>query len=65
MSYIATLKERVTEAEAERDYYQSLVASFFTGDVPDGASFEHFILAKWGRRRLEENKKQPVLLRSE
>lgn len=65
MSIIADLKERVLVAEAQRDFLQSLVDSFFTGDVPDNASLEHLILAKHGRRRLEELKAQPILLRSD
>lgn len=65
MSNIADLKERVLKAEAERDYYESLVDAFFSGEVPDGANFNHFILAQWGRKRLEAKEpKVPVLLSS-
>lgn len=65
-NFIVELKERLMEAEAERDYYQSLVESFFTGEVPKhGASLQHFILAKHGKLRLKELTKQPSLLRSE
>lgn len=62
MSNIATLKERVLQAEAERDYLASLVNAFFTGEVPDGADFNHFIMAQWGRKRIAEKKQTPVLL---
>lgn len=60
----ATLKQRLKEAEAERDYYMSLVGAFFTGEVPKQAALQHFILAKWGRRRLEEQKELPALLKT-
>lgn len=63
MSYIATLKQRVLNAEAELAFYKSLVGAFFTGDVPDGAALQHFILAQWGRKRLEEQKDLPSLLK--
>jgi len=64
MSYISQLKARALEAEAERDYYRSLVETFFSGDVPDeGSSLNHLILAKYGRKRLEALSKQPALLR--
>jgi hypothetical protein len=63
MSYIAQLKERVQEAEAERDYYKSLVEAFFNGFVEDGySSLNHMILAQAGRKRLAEKKSQPALL---
>lgn len=68
MSYIATLKSRVIELEDENDRLQSLVDSFFTGNVPQGAGPEHFVIAKWGRKRLEEMKAKPpvpALLRAE
>jgi hypothetical protein len=61
MSSIAELKERVLTAEAERDYYMSLVDSFFSGAVPDGANFNHFIMAQWGRKRLEQKNRVPAL----
>ncbi len=64
-TYVSELKQRVMDAEAERDYHKSLVESFFSGDVPERASLSHFLMAKWGRKRLEELSKQPALLRSE
>lgn len=64
-SNVAKLKQRVLDAEAERDYYRSLVESFFTGDVPDGASPEHLILAKWGRARHEAKRTTAALLHTD
>lgn len=57
----ATLKQRVVEAEAQVVYLQSLLDSFWTGDVPSNASFDHLILAKAGRQRLKETGKTPAL----
>lgn len=66
MSNVSDLKQRVLDAENEVAYLSSLLESFFTGDVPDvGASLTHMLLARWGRKRLEELSKQPALLRSE
>ena len=60
--YLADLKQRVCDLQDERDWLQSKLDSFFTGDVPNGASFDHMILAKYGRIRLIEKSKQPALL---
>lgn len=65
MSYVAKLKERVIRAEEAAEYYKSIVDAFFTGDVPDEATLDHLIVAKWGRKRLEDLKAQPVLLRTD
>ncbi len=60
-----TLKEKLAEAEQERDYFASLVEAFFEGRVPQmGASLRHHILAQWGRQRLEQLRGKPALLRS-
>lgn len=67
MSYIAELKGRVIALEEENNRLQSLVDSFFTGNVPNGAGPDHFVIARWGRKRLEDMKAQapvPALLRS-
>jgi hypothetical protein len=56
MSNIAQLKERVLTAEARVEHLQSLVDAFFTGDVPEGSSLQHAVLAQWGRRRLDEKR---------
>ena len=58
MSNVAALKERVLEAEARANFAQSLVDAFFTGQAPEGANFDHIIMAQWGRKRLEEKAKQ-------
>lgn len=65
MSNIAQLKERVRVAEARADHLQSLVDAFYTGDVPEGGSLEHAMLAQWGRRRKAEKNanKLAVLLK--
>lgn len=62
MSNIAQLKERVLDAEARADYAESLVNAFFSGEPPDGANFQHIILAQWGRKRLAEKEKQVAAL---
>lgn len=64
-SNIAKLKQRVLDAEAERDFYRSLVEAFFSGDVPDGAVPEHFILARWGRKRHEDKRTTAALLQTD
>jgi len=61
-SGVAELKERVVSAEAERDYYKSLVDASYSGEPPEGASFNHIIMAQWGRKRLAEKKRSAVLL---
>lgn len=63
MSVIA-LKEKLVAARAERDYYASLVEAFLTGEVPSRASLQHFIFAQWGRKRLEEQRTVPALLKA-
>lgn len=65
MSYIAELKQRLIEAEEAAAYYHSLVETFFTGDIPNGASINHLVMAKWGRKRLEEQKSTAALLRTD
>lgn len=53
------------DAEQERDYFASLVGAFLEGVVPaEGASLQHHLFAKWGRKRLEELKVQPAILRT-
>ena len=59
---IAQLKSRVLEAEAYAQQLESMLNSFWTGDVPSGATLDHMVLAKWGRKRLEEKAKTPALL---
>lgn len=64
MSSIADLKERVLVAEARVAHLQSLVDAFYSGEVPEVGTFDHHILAKWGRRRLDERVKTAALLAS-
>lgn len=59
---VAELKARVLEAEALAAHYESLLDSFWTGNVPENASFEHMILASAGRDRLAKKAKQAALL---
>lgn len=62
----SALKQQLREAELERDYYKSLVGAFANGMPPEeGACLQHFIFAQWGRKRLEELKGVPTLLRGE
>jgi hypothetical protein len=60
--YTAGLKGRVLDLQNEVDWLTSKLESFFTGNVPPGASLEHMLLAQWGRKRLDEKAKQPALL---
>lgn len=62
MTYIQQLKERVLSAEAEATELRSMLDAFFTGNVPDDATLQHVILAQWGRKRLDEKKRNGVLL---
>lgn len=62
MSYVAELKQRVVQLEAENRLLQSKLQTFFTGDIPQGATIDHMILAKYGRIRILEKAKQPALL---
>lgn len=59
---VAELKGRVVLAEAERNYYKSLVDAFFEGEAPQGGNFNHIIMAQWGRKRLAEKKRQVAAL---
>lgn len=65
MNNVAKLKQRVLEAEAERDHYRSLVEAFFSGDVPEGACPDHLILAKWGRKRHDDKRNTAALLHTD
>lgn len=58
---VAQLKERVLVAEERVRLLQSMLDSFWTGDVPANASLDHLMLAKWGRKRLEDKAKTPAL----
>lgn len=62
MTSVVTLKQRLRDAEAQNEFMRSLLDTFFTGDVPAQPSLQHLVLARWGRKRLEELKTQPALL---
>lgn len=63
---LAKLQQQLSDTQAQLDYYRSLVGAFSTGQVPsEGVSLQHFIFAKWGRKRLEELQHVPALLRGE
>lgn len=66
---IVELKQRIVDAqeynrklEAYIEHLESKLEAFFTGDVPQNATFDHMILAKYGRIRLTEKSKVPALL---
>lgn len=61
-SNIIAMKQQILDLEAKTEYLQSLLDSFWSGDVPRNASFDHLILAKAGRQRLKETGKTPALL---
>jgi hypothetical protein len=60
--YSEWLEEQLDDREAEIDYLRSLLDSFWTGDIPQGATLDHMKLAKYGRKRLEDQGKVPALL---
>ena len=62
--YIASLKGRVLRAEAEVLELRSMLDAFWTGNCPEQSTLDHLVLAKWGRKRLEEKVKKPALLGS-
>ena len=53
------------EAEQRVLFLESLLDTFFTGDVPVGATPEHLTMAYWGRKRLEEKSKKAALLQKD
>lgn len=61
MSDGKSLKQRVLEAEEERDYYRSLCEAFLLGQVQGKGSLQHHIFAQWGRKRLEEAERNSQL----
>lgn len=65
MSQVIDLKARLVTLTEERDYYASLVDAFLNGEHPSRGSLLHFIMAKWGRKRLEEIGSIPAILRSD
>ena len=61
-SYEELLEEAYFKLQEELAFANSLVASFWTGDVPDEATLDHMVIAKAGRLRLEEKAKVCALL---
>lgn len=61
-SFIAQLKEENLSLYNENEMLRSMLKSFWTGDVPSNATLDHMVLAKWGRKRLDEKAKVPALL---
>lgn len=59
---ILSLQKELEAALQRAEFAESVINSFFTGNVPNGASINHVILAKYGRMRLESLKKTPALL---
>jgi hypothetical protein len=59
---VQELTEKIKSLEDKCSYLESLLNSFWTGHIPNGASLGHMILAKSGRERLEKLRKKPVLL---
>lgn len=62
--YEEFLEAAVKELQTELAYANSLMLSFWTGDVPDDATLDHMVIAKAGRFRLEEKAKVCALLSS-
>lgn len=62
ISYEEYLEGCVTDLLAELEFQKTLLASFWSGDVPDNATLDHLVLAKAGRHRLEEKAKRCALL---
>lgn len=60
---LAALQRKLADTEEQLRFYKSLVGAFYEGEVQGCASMQHFIFAKWGRKRLEELKQVPALLR--
>jgi hypothetical protein len=60
--YTAYLEDRIDYLEAKTYSLESMLESFWTGDVPTMASLDHMILARAGRARLTEKAKVCSLL---
>lgn len=61
-AYEILLEDAISKLQDELAFANSLVASFWTGDVPDDATLDHMVIAKAGRLRLEEKAKVCALL---
>jgi hypothetical protein len=60
--YLGELKQAYVDIQLENEHLKSLLNSFWTGDVPQGATLDHMKLAKYGRIRLADMGKVPALL---
>lgn len=60
--YEEFLEAAIFRLRDELAFEKSLVASFWTGDVPEDATLDHLVIAKAGRLRLEEKAKVCALL---
>ena len=61
-NYEEFLETAIAELQAELAFSNSLISSFWTGDVPEDATLDHMVIAKAGRLRLEEKAKVCALL---
>ena len=60
--YVVTLCDKILDQHDEITFLRSLLDSFWSGDVPEGATMDHMKLAKYGRIRLKDIGKTPALL---
>ena len=62
MEYEVFLEHNIDVLTATNAYLNSLLDSFWTGDLPEDVTLDHMVLAKAGRHRLEEKAKVCALL---
>lgn len=62
IEYEVMLEKAIESLQEELAFKDSLLASFWTGDIPDDATLDHMVIAKAGRLRLEEKAKVCALL---
>ena len=60
--YETLLENAIEKLQDDLAFANSLISSFWTGDVPDDATLDHMVIAKAGRLRLEEKAKVCALL---
>ena len=60
--YEQSLEQHIEFLQEKADFLQSMLDSFWTGDVPDDATLDHVVLAKAGRLRIAEKAKLCKLL---
>lgn len=61
-AYEELLEDNIDILQDKVEFLESLLSSFWTGDVPEDATLDHMILAKAGRGRIEERVKVCALL---